>query len=99
MKPVTVSLADLEDGEEPPLLRYIHGTIRLRQHTLGTVTIAQLEEAFGAASLGIILVSGLPEPFSAMRSTLLSYSSYLANLPQHQLGKRNVFMKMLSDLD
>jgi len=63
------------------------------------VTIAQLEEAFGAASLGIILVSGLPESFASMRSTLLSYSSYLANLPPHQLGDWDLFANTLSHLD
>jgi hypothetical protein len=45
-----------------------------------------LEEAFGAESLGIIVVKDLPEKFHKLRSELLSYSSALANLPQSELG-------------
>ena len=54
--------------------------------TKGDVLFATLEEAFGPSSLGIIIVSGLPERFAKLRHELLSYSSYLANLPQEQLG-------------
>jgi len=35
--------------------------------------------------LGIIVVKGLPERFAELRKTLLSYSSYLANLSDEQL--------------
>ena len=46
-----------------------------------------LEEAFGPNSLGIIVVRDLPKEFPELRRQLLSYSSYLANLPEETLGK------------
>ncbi|KAK4988505.1 hypothetical protein LTR50_003909 [Elasticomyces elasticus] len=46
-----------------------------------------LEEAFGPYSLGILIVRDLPPGFIQLRKTLLSYSSYLANLPQEELAK------------
>src|SRR5262245_59775785 len=52
----------------------------------GTVTFKELEEAFGPDSLGIIVVKGLPVEFADRRANLLSYASYLANLPQEKLG-------------
>ncbi|KAK3060742.1 hypothetical protein LTS18_007789, partial [Coniosporium uncinatum] len=51
----------------------------------GSVSFDTLEEAFGPSSLGIIVVKGLPERFAELRKTLLSYSSYLANLSDEQL--------------
>lgn len=51
-----------------------------------TVSLETLEEAFGPDSLGIIIVSGLPEKFKELRTRLLSLSSHLANLPDHELG-------------
>ncbi|KAJ9646419.1 hypothetical protein H2201_001381 [Coniosporium apollinis] len=53
----------------------------------GDVPFSKLEEAFGPSSLGIIIVRGLPEQFTRLRHGLLSYSSYLANLPQEELAK------------
>lgn len=53
----------------------------------GTVPFSDLEQAFGPDSLGIIVVKGLPEEFVQLRRTLLSYSSYLANLPEEELGR------------
>lgn len=52
----------------------------------GSVSLETLEKAFGPASLGIIIVRDLPEEFVGLRSRLLSYSSYLANLPAEELG-------------
>ena len=46
----------------------------------------RLEAAFGPASLGILIVDGLPSRFLDLRHRLLSYASYLANLPDKQLG-------------
>ena len=45
-----------------------------------------LEEAFGHSSLGILIVKNLPSQFSHLRHVLLSYASYLANLPTEELG-------------
>ena len=45
-----------------------------------------LEEAFGHSSLGILIVKDLPSQFSHLRHALLSYASYLANLPTEELG-------------
>jgi hypothetical protein len=67
--------------------------IRISEATInawrtGSVSFEALEEAFGPSSLGIIVVKGLPPDFVAKRRNLLSYASYLANLPQEQLGIR-----------
>lgn len=51
-----------------------------------SVSLDTLEEAFGPASLGIIIVRDLPERFVELRKRLLSYSSYFANLPAEELG-------------
>ena len=45
-----------------------------------------LHDAFGPDSLGILLVKDVPPEFAGLRHHLLSYSSYLGNLPQSQLG-------------
>ncbi|RFU26631.1 hypothetical protein B7463_g9702, partial [Scytalidium lignicola] len=51
----------------------------------GTVQFKTLEEAFGPDSLGIIVVENVPQSFAGLRHQLLSYSSYLGNLPESQL--------------
>lgn len=51
------------------------------------VEFALLEEAFGPASLGIIVVKDLPSRFHDLRHRLLSYASALGNLSQDELGK------------
>ncbi|KAF2273463.1 Clavaminate synthase-like protein [Westerdykella ornata] len=51
------------------------------------IDFSTLEEAFGPASLGIIVVKDLPVKFHDLRRRLLSYSSALANLPQEELQK------------
>ncbi|KAL1296614.1 hypothetical protein AAFC00_000105 [Neodothiora populina] len=61
--------------------------VSLEDLQVGRVTSTQLEEAFGPDSLGIIVVSGLPSDFVTLRKRLLSYSSYLANLPATELVK------------
>ncbi|KAF1988585.1 Clavaminate synthase-like protein [Aulographum hederae CBS 113979] len=53
----------------------------------GSVPFETLEEAFGPASLGIIVVKDLPSKFAELRRRLLSYSSYLANLSEDELQK------------
>lgn len=49
------------------------------------IPFSTLEDAFGSASLGILIVSDLPPKFAELRLRLLSYASYLAQLPQPQL--------------
>jgi hypothetical protein len=61
-------------------------SVSLGQLQDGSVPFGTLEDAFGPSSLGILVVRGLPKNFSKLRLNLLSYSSYLANLPQEHLG-------------
>jgi hypothetical protein len=51
------------------------------------VDFSVLEEAFGSASLGIIVVKDLPSKFHDLRHKLLSYSSALGNLSPEELGE------------
>ena len=51
-----------------------------------SVPFGTLEEAFGPSSLGIMIVKDLPSRFVELRHKLLSYASYLANLPSEELG-------------
>ena len=51
-----------------------------------TVPFETLEEAFGPSSLGILIVKDLPVKFAEIRNRVLSYASYLANLPPEELG-------------
>lgn len=60
--------------------------VSLHDLQAGNVSLDTLEEAFGPASLGIIIVKDLPKEFVPLRQRLLSYSSYLANLPDEELG-------------
>ncbi|KAK4502708.1 hypothetical protein PRZ48_006134 [Zasmidium cellare] len=62
-------------------------SVSLQELKDGTVSLETLEQAFGPASLGIIIVSGLPEEYAGLRRSLLSYASYLANLPDEELAK------------
>lgn len=61
-------------------------SVSLRELQDGTVPLEILEQAFGPASLGIIIVRELPEKFAELRREVLSLSSYLANLPEEELG-------------
>lgn len=60
-------------------------SLQLTASFKGSVSLSQLEDAFGASSLGILIVKGLPEEYERLRHRLLSYSSYLANLPEQIL--------------
>jgi len=53
----------------------------------GSVPFSTLEEAFGPNSLGIIIVKDVKPEFVELRHRLLSYSSYLGNLPDFKLQK------------
>jgi hypothetical protein len=54
---------------------------------IGTVSFEALREAFGPDSLGILVVKDVPPEFPLLRRHVLSYASYLGNLPKSQLGK------------
>lgn len=54
---------------------------------IGSVSFSTLQDAFGPESLGIIIVKDVAPEFVHLRHRLLSYSSYLGNLPQFQLGQ------------
>lgn len=62
-------------------------------HHIGAVPFSSLEQAFGPTSLGIILVKDLPSRYSDLRHRLLSYSSYLANLPGEELGRASSILE------
>lgn len=78
---VTVSLEDLKTGNPPSI-----SPRRPANLSLGNVSFSTLEEAFGPDSLGIIIVKDIPSAFVQLRHRLLSYSSYLGNLPAFRLG-------------
>ena len=80
-EPVAVSLYDLQKGIKTQT------AIRSDIHSLtGTVPLSTLEKAFGPTSLGILVVKDLEPKFLTLRHKLLSYASYLANLPPDDLG-------------
>ncbi|EXJ74828.1 uncharacterized protein A1O5_01524 [Cladophialophora psammophila CBS 110553] len=60
-------------------------TVGLKELTEGSVPFTTLEEAFGESSLGILVVNNLPARYLELREKLLSYSSYLAQLPAEDL--------------
>ncbi|KAJ5308764.1 hypothetical protein PENANT_c013G07014 [Penicillium antarcticum] len=60
-------------------------TVSLQELIDGTVSFDTLTEAFGPASLGIIVVKDLPSTFAELRKTVLSNASYLAALPESEL--------------
>lgn len=60
-------------------------TVSLDDLKTNNVSFSTLLEAFGPDSLGILVVSSLPETFPSLRSRVLSNSSRLAALPSHKL--------------
>ncbi|KAK0730350.1 hypothetical protein B0H67DRAFT_527080 [Lasiosphaeris hirsuta] len=72
-------------------------TVSLQDLKDGTVSLDALREAFGPDSLGILIVKDVPEEFASLRHHLLSYSSYLGNLPKPTLdGLENEKAKYLT---
>ncbi|KAF2234380.1 Clavaminate synthase-like protein [Viridothelium virens] len=65
-------------------------TVSLAELEADSVPFSVLEEAFGPSSLGILVVRDVPPEFPALRRKLLSYASYLANLPPEDLEKLEV---------
>ncbi|KAF2764336.1 Clavaminate synthase-like protein [Teratosphaeria nubilosa] len=72
----------MPEDQRPPIIM-----VSLQELKDETVSLDILEQAFGPDSLGVIIVRDLPDDFAGLRSKLLSYSSYLANLPQGELAK------------
>ncbi|KAK4193283.1 hypothetical protein QBC35DRAFT_481106 [Podospora australis] len=62
-------------------------TVSLQELKDGTVSLETLAAAFGPDSLGILVVKDVPPEFASLRHHLLSYSSYLGNLPKSELDK------------
>ncbi|KAA6415876.1 MAG: hypothetical protein FRX48_00595 [Lasallia pustulata] len=60
-------------------------TVSLDDLKSESIPFETLEEAFGPSSLGILIVKDLPSKFVPLRHKLLSYASYLANLPPEEL--------------
>ena len=81
-EPVVVTLEDLKHCK---FLRCPTEKRHLIQ-VPASVPFETLEEAFGPSSLGILIVKDLPSQFPRLRHELLSYASYLANLPTGELG-------------
>ncbi|KAI0178954.1 Clavaminate synthase-like protein [Hypoxylon sp. FL1284] len=53
----------------------------------GNISFETLQEAFGPESLGILVVKDVPDEFPRLRHELLSYASYMGNLPEAELDK------------
>ncbi|TAQ85318.1 hypothetical protein B7494_g6356 [Chlorociboria aeruginascens] len=62
-------------------------TVSLDDLKNGNISFSTLEAAFGPESLGIMVVRDVPSEFIELRQRLLSYSSYLGNLPESELEK------------
>ncbi|OAA62034.1 hypothetical protein SPI_04893 [Niveomyces insectorum RCEF 264] len=54
---------------------------------LRNVPLETLHAAFGPDSLGILVVKDVPAAYTALRRRVLSYASYLGNLPEAELAK------------
>ncbi|CAK7263484.1 hypothetical protein SEPCBS57363_000582 [Sporothrix epigloea] len=62
-------------------------TVSLEDLRNGSVSLEKLQQAFGPDSLGILVVQDVPEAFAELRRRLLSYASYLGNLPAEELAQ------------
>ncbi|KAG6003033.1 hypothetical protein E4U21_002421 [Claviceps maximensis] len=72
-------------------------TVSLKDLTSGSIPLQTLQEAFGPDSLGILVVKDVPSEFAELRRRVLSYASYLGNLPEEELEKlENVKAKYLT---
>jgi hypothetical protein len=83
---VVVSLVDLKDGRFTFREIKTDTSIEADHSLSGNVPFSTLEAAFGPDSLGIIIVKDVPSDFVELRHRLLSYSSYLGNLPGFSRG-------------
>ncbi|KAL5614960.1 hypothetical protein BROUX41_005028 [Berkeleyomyces rouxiae] len=62
-------------------------TVSLNDLETGNISFDTLQEAFGPESLGILIVQDVPAAFKMLRHRVLSYASYLGNLPAEELEK------------
>ncbi|CAK7236972.1 hypothetical protein SCUCBS95973_009789 [Sporothrix curviconia] len=62
-------------------------TVSLEDLKNGSVSLDKLQQAFGPDSLGILVVQDVPAQFAELRRRLLSYASYLGNLPAKELAQ------------
>lgn len=62
-------------------------TVSLADLQNGSVALDKLHEAFGPDSLGILLVKDVPPAYADLRRRVLSYASYLGNLPADALAR------------
>jgi hypothetical protein len=86
---VTVSLNELKNGKVEIMIashELEQGFRELTRGNSGSVSFETLQAAFGQDSLGILIVKDLPLEFPQVRHTVLSYASYLGNLPKETLG-------------
>ncbi|RCI07985.1 hypothetical protein L249_7812 [Ophiocordyceps polyrhachis-furcata BCC 54312] len=60
-------------------------TVSLKDLINDTISFETLQQAFGPDSLGILIVKDVPEQFPKLRRLVLSYASYLGNLPAAEL--------------
>lgn len=56
-----------------------------------------MEDAFDPSSLEILVVKDLPSQFPVLRTKLLSYASYLAQLPPEELGQKTIHAPNLKE--
>lgn len=82
-QPVVVSLADLKSGKRCSIRPPQRVTVA---HHSGNISFETLQEAFGPESLGILVVKDVPAEFPGLRHQLLSYASYMGNLPEADFG-------------
>lgn len=88
----TCTMGPIENGRPSAV------TVSLQELKNGSVSLDTLEQAFGEDSLGIIIVKDLPEEFIALRKNLLSLASYLAALPEEELGALDSFLRSKPEL-
>lgn len=88
----TCTMGSIENGRPSAV------TVSLQELNNGSVSLDTLEQAFGEDSLGIIIVKDLPEKFIALRKKLLSLASYLAALPEQELGALDLFLRSKPEL-
>lgn len=62
-------------------------TVALEDLKADNIAHETLVDAFGPSSLGILFVKNLPQEFQALRQKVLWSASYLANLPEDELGQ------------
>lgn len=65
-------------------------SVTLDQVQRGDISSSTLEEAFGPAALGILVVTDVGNGFEEARQEVLRSASRLAHLPMTELGKSRI---------